>query len=239
MNQTVFEAHGEELIARAGMTKAEFARRMGIQRQNVKSLFRSPKLETVQKVSMVLNLPLVYLIGYVDPINYDEEPFSSLIREEDLQCMEDAEIDVPFDIRPEDIPTGNSVDDRRERQKLIWSYYEQWKKVHPSLCVFNYSLNEKIYVKHISIEETAGHASLSYLSTLAVLQLDTILRNAWLVDDTPIKKGTKNQMQFSRVLIMRYDIIGIGRVKLTVGVRRSDKAKVQYCITAIEPDVYA
>lgn len=234
MNQTVFEAHGEELIARAGMTKAEFARRMGIQRQNVKSLFRSPKLETVQRAALVLNLPLVYLIGYVNPIDYDEEPFSCLIREQDLQCMDYTEIDEPFVIRPEDIPTGDSVDDRRERQQLIWSYYEQWKKAHPSLCVFNYSLNDHIYVKHISIEETAGHASLSYLSTLAVLQLDAILRNAWLVDDTPIKNGTKNQMQFSRVLIMEYNLVGIGRVKLTVGVRRSDRTKVQYCITAID-----
>lgn len=83
MNKTVFEAHGEELIARAGMTKAEFARRMGIKRQNVKSLFRSPKLETVQKAALVLNLPLVYLIGYVDPIDYSEEPFN--IQSEDIQ----------------------------------------------------------------------------------------------------------------------------------------------------------
>lgn len=222
MNQTVFEARGEELIALAGMTKAEFARRMGIQRQNVKSLFHSPKLETVYRVSIVLKLPVEYLIGYVNPIDYNEKPFS------------DITLDEPFDICPEDIPVGDTVEDRRKRQELIWSFYEQWKKNHPDLCVFNYSLKDNIYVRHISIEETAGHASLSYLSTLAVLQLDAILRNAKLVDDTPIKKGTKNQMQFIRVLIMEYKLVGIGRVKLTVGVRKSDKTKVQYCITAIE-----
>ena len=27
---------------------------------------------------------------------------------------------------------------------------------------------------------------------------------------------------------------GVGRVKMTVGVKRSDKSKVQYCITAID-----
>lgn len=237
MNQTVFEAHGEELIARAGMTKAEFARRMGIKRQNVKSLFRSPKLETVQRAAMVLNLPLVYLVGYVNPIDYDEEPFSNMASGGEPPCMDDSEFDESFVIRPEDIPTGNSAEDRRIRQKLIWSYYEQWKKDHPELCVFNYSLKDLIYMEHISIEETSGHASLSYLSTLAVLQLDAILRYARLVDDTPIKKGTKNQMQFSRVLIMEHNLVGIGRVKLTVGVRRSDKTKVQYCITAIESGV--
>lgn len=224
MNQTVFEARGEELIALAGMTKAEFARKMGIQRQNVKALFRSPKLETVYRVSQVLNLPLMYLIGYADPIDFEEEEISNIL------------LDEPFDIIPEDIPTGDTVEDRRKRQELIWAYYEQWKKNHPDLCVYNYTLKDQIYVgEDISIEETAGHASLSYLSTLAVLQLDAILRNAKLVDDTPIKKGTKNQMQFIRVLIMEYKLVGIGRVKLTVGVRKSDKTKVQYCITAIEP----
>lgn len=234
MNQTVFEARGEELIALAGMTKAEFARRMGIQRQNVKSLFRSPKLETVYNVAHVLGLPIGYLIGYVNPIDYDEEPFSGQLYEDSLQSAEYAAVSETFDIRPEDIPTGDSVEDRMARQDLVWSFYEHWKNEHPELCVFNYSLNDYIYVRHISVEETAGHASLSYLSTLAVLQLDAILRGAKLVDNTPIKKGTKNQMQFTSVLIMRYDLVGIARVKLTVGVRRSDKSKAQYCITAIE-----
>ena len=33
---------------------------------------------------------------------------------------------------------------------------------------------------------------------------------------------------------MEYVCAGIGRVKMTVGVRRKDKIKVQYCITAID-----
>lgn len=89
MNQTIFEARGEELIALAGMTKAEFARKMGIQRQNVKSLFHSPKLETVYKVSKVLELPIGYLIGYVNHIDYDEEPFSFAILKEMSQYKEE------------------------------------------------------------------------------------------------------------------------------------------------------
>ena len=46
--------------------------------------------------------------------------------------------------------------------------------------IFNKSLDDYIHVKYISINETAGHASLRYLSTLAVLQLDAILPNAIL-----------------------------------------------------------
>lgn len=37
----------------------------------------------------------------------------------------------------------------------------------------------------------------------------------------------------SRILHMEYELIGIGTVKMTVGVRRSTHEKVQYCITAI------
>ena len=83
---------------------------------------------------------------------------------------------------------------------------------------------------------TAGQASLTYLSTLAVLQLDAILTNAWLVKEVHTKEDSKNQRSFERMLIMEYICTGVGRVKMTVGVRRKDKMKVQYCITAIDAD---
>ena len=35
------------------------------------------------------------------------------------------------------------------------------------------------------------------------------------------------------MLIMEYICTGVGRIKMTVGVRRSDKTKIQ-CITAID-----
>ena len=68
----------------------------------------------------------------------------------------------------------------------------------------------------------------------AASQLDAILTNAWLVKDVPSKGDSKNQRSFERMLIMEYICIGVGRVKITVGVRRKDKMKVQYCITAID-----
>ena len=75
---------------------------------------------------------------------------------------------------------------------------------------------------------------MTYLSTLVVLQLDAILTNAWLVKTVPSKQNTKNQRSFERMLIMEYICTGVGRIKMTVGVRRSDKTKIQYCITAID-----
>ena len=38
---------------------------------------------------------------------------------------------------------------------------------------------------------------------------------------------------FEKMMIMEYELNGIGKVKMTVGIRRRTKEKVQYCITAI------
>ena len=38
----------------------------------------------------------------------------------------------------------------------------------------------------------------------------------------------------AKMIIMKYDCVGIGVVKMTVGVRRRIHEKVQYCITALE-----
>lgn len=86
----------------------------------------------------------------------------------------------------------------------------------------------------VSIIETSEHAAKRYLSTLAVLQLDSILMGARKVSSSKPKPGNKNQKPFERILNMEYELIGIGTVKMTVGVRRSTHKKVQYCITAID-----
>ena len=94
-------------------------------------------------------------------------------------------------------------------------------------------MREYINIRFVSITETCTYASRSYLSTLAVLQLDAILTNAKKVGIVPVKKNG-NQKPFEKMIIMRYDSPGIGVVKMTVGVRRQTHEKVQYCITAIE-----
>ena len=47
MDQILFEAKGEALLERIGMSKSEFARRMGIRKQNVKALFKTKNLGTI------------------------------------------------------------------------------------------------------------------------------------------------------------------------------------------------
>ena len=133
----------------------------------------------------------------------------------------------------EHIPLGSSAEDIIIRRRIISNYYRAWKEANPQLRRYNLSLREYINIRFVSITETCTYASRSYLSTLAVLQLDAILTNAKKVGIVPVKKNG-NQKPFEKMIIMRYDSPGIGVVKMTVGVRRQTHEKVQYCITAIK-----
>jgi transcriptional regulator with XRE-family HTH domain len=222
MNQIYFEAKGEALLKRIGMSKSEFARQMGIRKQNVKALFKTKNLETIYKAATVMGVPFEMLVGYIDEPDPGEIP---------IEPFEGDDI-----ITAEDIPTGDSTDDRRARHKLILRFYHQWKHKNPEAKRYNFSLKDDINIKNVSLVETAGHASLTYLSTLAVLQLDAILANAIFVEEVPANHKKTNQNMFERMLRMEYRCIGIGLIKLLVGVKRSDKTKVQYCITVIEAE---
>ena len=131
------------------------------------------------------------------------------------------------------IPEGNTLEDVKARERIIRDFYREWKERNPSQRKYNLSLKEYINIRMVSIVETSEHASKNYLSTLAVLQLDAILTGAKTVSVRKPKEGNKNQRPFERILIMKYDFVGIGMVKMTVGVRRRTHEKVQYCITAI------
>ena len=61
-------------MERIGMTKAEFARRMGIRKQNVKALFKSKNLETIYKASGVMRVPFEMLVGHIEEPDLSEIP---------------------------------------------------------------------------------------------------------------------------------------------------------------------
>lgn len=131
------------------------------------------------------------------------------------------------------VPTGTQKEDIERRASIIYSFYEAWKKENPSQKVYNISLKDDIHIRHISIDETARHASKRYLSTLAVLQLDAVLSGAHKVSYQKCE-ARKNQQMFKAMMIMEYQCPGLGTVKLTVGIRHRTLLKVQYCITAVE-----
>jgi transcriptional regulator with XRE-family HTH domain len=224
MKGIYFEERGLALLERRGMTKSEFARRMGIQRQNVNVLFNTNNLEIISRAARVLEVPLALLVSYVDEPEVYELPVPEFHKES---------LELAADIRPEDVPIGDSAEDIEARRKIISKFYHDWKLRNQSLKRFNLSLNEYINIRFVSITETCTHASKNYLSTLAVLQLDAILTNARVVS-TVKSKDNGNQKPFEKMIIMKYDCVGIGVVKMTVGVRRRTHEKVQYCITALE-----
>lgn len=131
------------------------------------------------------------------------------------------------------IPRGETLEDLKQREQIIRDFYRKWKELNPSQRKYNLSLKEYINIRMVSIVETSEHAAKNYLSTLAVLQLDAILIGARKISIKKPKQGNKNQQPFERMMIMEYDLIGIGTVKMTVGIRRRTQEKVQYCITAI------
>ena len=102
MNQIYFEAKGEALLERIGMTKAEFARRMGIRKQNVKALFKSKNLETIYKAAGVMDVPFEMLIGYIEEPDLTEIPLVPFEEEEGM-------------FTEDDIPIGDSTEERRCR----------------------------------------------------------------------------------------------------------------------------
>lgn len=134
------------------------------------------------------------------------------------------------------IPKGNSIEEIKQREKIIRDFYRKWKEMNPSQRRYNMSLKEYINIRMVSIIETSEHAAKSYHSTLAVLQLDAILIGAKKISISKIKEKNKNQRAFERIMIMEYELIGIGRVKMTVGIRRRTREKIQYCITAISTE---
>ena len=135
-------------------------------------------------------------------------------------------------IDPLSIPQGSLPEDVVVRRQIIANFYREWKKNNPLQHRYNVNLKEYINIRFVSITETCTHASSSYLSTLAVLQLDAILAGARKVATVPAKNN-RNQKGFEQMIIKHYICPGVGTVKLTVGVKRGTHVKVQYCIIAL------
>ena len=133
------------------------------------------------------------------------------------------------------IATGDTTEDKKQRKRFIMDFYKIWETENPQKQIFNKSLKEFINVRYVSVDETVGHASYKYISTLAVMFLTEILEKA---KQKGIPKNAnpekKNQKGFEKIITMEYQKEAFGTIKLTVGVKRGTKEKIQYCVTAIE-----
>ena len=141
-----------------------------------------------------------------------------------MDTQDDKTIEVPMGITKEDVDN---------RKQIILDFYRKWKQENPSQRKYNVSLKDFVNIRNVSITETSFRASKTYLSTLAVLQLDAILATARKTKIVNAKTNNKNQKPFNKMILMECDLPGIGAVKLIVGIKRKSFEKVQYCITAI------
>jgi len=141
------------------------------------------------------------------------------------------------------IAIGDVKEDKKQRKQFIIDFYKKWIIANPTKHIYNKSLEAYIFVRFLSLEETTGHASSNYKSTVAVTFLSEIMENATatkdergnIIAEIP-KPNVKNQSRFSKLFILKYEKACFGKIKLTVGELRGSGQKIQYCITAIEND---
>lgn len=126
-----------------------------------------------------------------------------------------------------EIPRGNSREAIRARKQIINDFYALWIAKHPDKKVWNASLHAYIHVKFQSINETKGHASISFESTLAVMGLTELLEKAIITKRKPAKPNDKNQKAFDEMVFLYHN-----GVRIIVGHQKSKDEYVQYCITA-------
>ena len=133
-----------------------------------------------------------------------------------------------------EIPKGRTREEILQREKFIKDFYASWNAANPEKRIYNANLQAFIYVRFLSFQETVEKAARSYKSTVAVSYLTEILELAKVVEYTKPKAGNKKQSRFSDIIIMQYNKKEFGKIKLTVGILRGSREKIQYCITAIE-----
>ena len=136
----------------------------------------------------------------------------------------------------------------KERRTLIAKYYSNlWKKLQKAgrkNTIFNDFLGVDVYiVEKESDKKTINAASKNWQSTYAVQHLETIVREAFCDESTPVfftpKKGTQTKFRYKNIAILYYDFAVQDipylnfKVKLTIGIKSSQK-HVQYCVNKID-----
>ena len=68
-----FEEKAEELLERRGLTKTQFARKMGVRKQNLNALFATKNVVQLQKAANVLGVPLELLISFTKEMPFADD----------------------------------------------------------------------------------------------------------------------------------------------------------------------
>jgi len=146
-----------------------------------------------------------------------------------------SKLPTTIDYKGYKIPTGTSQKDEAERRKIISAFYKKWFGENTEKRVKNVHLDQFIFVNNSSRKETQQHGGKSYKSTMTVLCLSYVLKHAVKTGYSP-PKPNRSQRNFEKMLIMECVVPElrpyVNVAKLTVGIYKVSKDKVQYCLTA-------
>ena len=138
------------------------------------------------------------------------------------------------------IPKGREKADIKTRENIVWAMLGKWLSKNPLKRKKNADLDDYIYLRFDGMQETVNKAARSYKSTMAVFELDFILANATKTgSDIP---KSKRQEKFVEMFIMHVEtsmfIPYFDKIKMLIGItkQKKDAKKIQYSITAIEPE---
>ena len=154
---------------------------------------------------------------------------------EDVSPPNDERTAIEYDA--DGIPKGRTKEESLIRRKIIFDFIQKWRAEHiDNTRIYNTDLKEYIKINQVFMLESVAHAAYSYLSTKAVLKMEHVMEKARKIGLTKTKEGNSNQKPFEQMIIMRYKSEELGNIKMTVGIRKKTKEKVQYNITVPNPD---
>lgn len=175
-------------------------------------------------------------ITFENPYSLSEDDGNFFVREEGItQIDENSDTEIEYDV--DGIPMGGSQEEKLIRREMIHKFLQTWRATHAdSPRVFNLELQEYIKISQVFLLESVAHSAVQYKSTKALLMMEEVMKNARKVTLTNVKEGNKNQKPFAKMMIMQYTSPELGKVKMTVGIRKRTSENVQYSITVPNPD---
>ena len=177
-------------------------------------------------------------IEWLMDFDFDLESSPNMVHDEtpiDQNDKEESEVEIIYDA--DGIPMGQTAQETAQRRQIVKDFIQQWRANHPDPRVWNEELKDYIKINQVFLIEAVGHSANRYASTKAIFQMETIMAEAKMEAKTKVKEGDKNQKPFQYMLVLSYQIEGLGRAKLTVGVRLRTHEKVAYDITVPSDDV--
>lgn len=177
-------------------------------------------------------------IEWLMDFDFDLESSPNMVHDETLLDQTDKEESKEIIVYDSDgIPMGRTAQETAQRRQIVKDFIQQWRTNHPDPRIWNEELKDYIKINQVFLIEAVGHSANRYASTKAIFQMETIMAEAKMEAKTKVKEGDKNQKPFQYMLVLSYQIEGLGRAKLTVGVRLRTHEKVAYDITVPSDDV--